>query len=75
MTKIEFTQPDRGYEDWRVKMNGNTIGSVWKAEGGYIASVSSEARTATIEQAFDSARKQAKQLFSSAKPKPTTLKQ
>lgn len=38
---IEFNQPNRRREDWRVVLNGRTVGSVWRAgEGRYLASCS-----------------------------------
>ena len=40
MVKIEFFQPKLRIEDWRVKMNGRTVGSVWRCGAGYLVDVS-----------------------------------
>ena len=60
MAKIELIQPKPRVEDWRVTLNGRTVGSVWRAGADYIASVSSQCRLPTKEAAFDAARKMAK---------------
>ncbi|MCC7269390.1 MAG: hypothetical protein IT468_01580 [Rhodocyclaceae bacterium] len=60
MAKIEFFQPKPRIEDWRVKLNGRTIGSVWRAGEAYITNVTGKAIAATKEAAFKVARKQAK---------------
>ena len=58
--RIEFYQPKPRREDWRVKVNGMTLGLVWRDGDEYIASVKTKARFATKEQAFAAARKQVK---------------
>ncbi len=61
-TKIEFIQPKPRIEDWRVKMNGQTIGSVWRCRDHYIASVKEPVRAPTLDDAFKAAKKQAKSI-------------
>ena len=62
-TKIEFYHPKPRIEDWRVKLNGMTIGSVWRvAEGCYAASVAELHKFQTKAAAFKDARKQAKSI-------------
>lgn len=58
MVKIEFFQPKQRIEDWRVKMNGRTVGSVWRCGAGYLVDVSVKQSAATQEAAFKAARKQ-----------------
>jgi hypothetical protein len=58
--KIEFTQPKPRVEDWRVKVGGRTIGSVWRAGDHYIANIATAVRAPTKEAAFLVARQQAK---------------
>ena len=62
MKRIEFTQPKPRIEDWRVKLDGRTIGLVWRAGSDYIVSVKTECRAATQEAAFKVARKQARSI-------------
>ena len=62
MTKIEFIQARPRIEDWRVKLNGRTIGSVWRAGAGYLVSVSSKEQAATIDDAFKAAKKQVRRM-------------
>lgn len=60
--KIEFYQPKPRYEDWRVMVNGMTLGLVWRVGDEYIASVKTQARYATKEKAFSAAREQVKSI-------------
>ena len=62
MVKIEFFQPKPRIEDWRVKWNGHSVGSVWRAGADYLVSVSRKERAATLDAAFKAARKQVKGL-------------
>ncbi|MCX7173400.1 MAG: hypothetical protein NT159_05665 [Proteobacteria bacterium] len=62
MNKIEFIQPKPRIEDWRVKLNGQSIGSVWRAGAGYFVSVSRNEQAATLDAAFRAARKQVQSL-------------
>ena len=56
--KIEFTQPKPRVDDWRVKLNGAWIGSVWRVGDDYRVSVRSTVSAPTKEAAFKEARKQ-----------------
>ena len=58
MIKIEFSQPKPRIEDWRVKMNGRTVGDVWRNGTGYLVSVSRKEQAATLDDAFKAARRQ-----------------
>lgn len=58
MTKIEFIQPKPQIEDWRVKLDGRTVGDVWRNGEGYLVSVSRKERATTLDAAFKAARKQ-----------------
>ncbi len=49
-------------EDWRVKLNGCTVGSVWRRGDGYLVSVSLKQSAPTQEAAFKAARKQLREL-------------
>lgn len=60
--KIEFTQPKPRVEDWRVKLNGRTIGSVWRAGDHYITNLATTIHAPTKEAAFKAARQQAKSI-------------
>lgn len=60
--RIEFYQPKPRYDDWRVKVNGMTLGLVWRDGDEYIASVKTKARFNTKEKAFAAARKQVKNI-------------
>lgn len=61
--KIVFSQPKPRIEDWRVKLDGNTIGSVWRSgEGRYITNCTRAESAATVEAAFKLARKQVKSI-------------
>jgi len=60
--KIEFIQPKPRYEDWRVVLNGRTVGSVWKNGENFIANVTRPTTVATKVAAFTAARKQAKSI-------------
>lgn len=62
MAKIEFTQPKPRIEDWLVKLDGRTVGSVWRAGDCYITSVSSQCKLLTKDAAFKAARKMAKSI-------------
>lgn len=62
--KIEFFQPTPRIEDWRVKMNGQTVGSVWRCGDGYLVSIAVKQSAATQEAAFKAARKQLRDLAS-----------
>jgi hypothetical protein len=66
--KIEFIKPYPRREDWRVKVNGLSYGSVWRHNktGEYLVSNVTE-RFTTPEAAFKAARKQMKQLFAYAR--------
>ena len=61
--KIEFLQPKPRVEDWRVRLDGRTVGSVWRAGGEYLVSVSTKVRCATKTDAFRAAQKQVRALF------------
>lgn len=58
MIKIEFSQPKPRIEDWRVKLDGRTVGGVWRAGDGYLVSVSRKEQATTLDAAFKAARKQ-----------------
>jgi hypothetical protein len=60
--KIEFVQPKPRVEDWRVKVDGRTIGSVWRAGSDYITSVTTKCKSTSIDAAFKAARRQAKRI-------------
>lgn len=62
MKKIEFAQPKPRIEDWRVKLDGRTVGSVWNTGKDYIAEVTCKVRAPTLEAAFKAARKQVKSI-------------
>jgi len=62
MKKIEITQPNPRIDDWRIILNGCTIGAVWRCRDEYIASVTSEVRTHELGAAFKVARKQARSI-------------
>lgn len=62
MVKIEFSRPNPRIEDWCVKWNGHSVGSVWRAGADYLVSVSHEERATTLDSAFKAARKQVKGL-------------
>jgi len=62
MIKIEFSQPKPRIEDWRIKMNGRTVGGVWRNGAGYLVSVSRKEQAATLDDAFKAARKQVQSL-------------
>ena len=62
MPRVEFIQPKPRIEDWRVKFNGRTVGSVWLAGDYWIADVTAKCKTATKEAAFKAARKQVKSI-------------
>lgn len=58
--KIEFIQPKPRVEDWCVKLDGRTAGSVWRCRDHYIASITNQVRLATLDDAFKEARRQAR---------------
>lgn len=59
--RIEFKQPNQRREDWRVLLNGRTVGSVWRAgEGRYLVSYSKQEEAPDPAKAFKLARKQLK---------------
>lgn len=59
--RIEFRQPRRGREDWRVLLNGRAVGSVWRAgEGRYLANRTQQEEAPDPARAFKLARKQLK---------------
>jgi hypothetical protein len=60
--KIEFIQPKPRIEDWRVKVDGRTVGSVWRAGENFIANVTHQINVATKDAAFTAAREQAKRI-------------
>jgi hypothetical protein len=60
--RIEFYQPKPRHEDWRVMVNGITLGLVWRVGDEYIANVKTKAHFATKEKAFAAARKQVKSI-------------
>ncbi len=62
MNKLEFIQPKPRNEDWRVVLNGRTVGNVWRAGENFIASVTHQIKVATKEAAFTAARKQSKSI-------------
>jgi len=61
--KIEFVQPRPRIEDWRVKLNGLTVGSVWRCGDGYLVSVAVKQSAPTQAAAFKAARKQLRDLI------------
>ena len=67
MQRVEFIQPKPRIEDWRVKFNGRTVGAVWLAGEYWIADVSTKCKTATKEEAFKAARKQAKSIAAASR--------
>jgi hypothetical protein len=59
--RIEFRQPTRSREDWRVLLNGRTVGSVWRAgEGRYLANCTQKEEAPDPARAFKLARNQLK---------------
>lgn len=62
MTKIEFIQPKHRIEDWCVKLNGRTVGSVWRCGECYLVVISTKESAPTKDAAFKAARKQLKSL-------------
>lgn len=60
--KIEFIQPKPRIEDWRVKLDGRTIGMVWRAANYYVASVTHQRKELTKDAAFEAARKMARSI-------------
>jgi len=59
--RIEFKQPYPRREDWRVQLNGRTVGSVWRAgEGRYLVSCTHKEEAPDPDKAFKLARKQLK---------------
>ena len=57
--RIEFKQPYPRREDWRVVLNGRTVGSVWRAgEGRYLANCTQQEEAPDLAKAFKLARKQ-----------------
>lgn len=62
VNKIKFNQPKPRKEDWRVVLNGRTVGSVWRAGENFITNVTHQIKVATQEAAFTEARKQAKSI-------------
>ena len=61
--KIEFFQPKSRIQDWVVRLDGRSIGSVWRAgEGRYVANCTRAESATTIEAAFKLARKQARSI-------------
>lgn len=68
MIRIEFVQAKPRIEDWRVKLNGRAVGSVWRAgEGRYIANCTHEEPAPTAEAAFKAARKQLKSITAASR--------
>ena len=63
MKRIEFVQPNARVDDWRVKVDGRTIGSIWRAGNDYLTSVRTICRSTTLDAAFKAARKQARGLL------------
>ena len=61
--KIEFMQSRPRIEDWRVKLNGQTVGSVWRCGDGYLVSVAVKQSASTQAAAFEAARKQLRDLI------------
>lgn len=60
--RIEFDQPKLRVEDWRVKLNGRTVGSVWRCDDGYLVSVLAKQSAPTQEATFAVAKKQLRRL-------------
>lgn len=57
--RIEFRQPNQRREDWRVLLNGRTVGSVWRAgEGRYLANCTQQEEAPDLAKAFKLARRQ-----------------
>lgn len=62
-TKIEFNQPNPRREDWRVVMDGRTVGNVWRAgEGRYLANCTRAEEAPSAAAAFKLARRQLKSI-------------
>lgn len=66
--RIEFKQPRPRLEDWRVMLDGKTVGSVWNAGPDFIVSVIRQERHPSREEAFRAARRQARSIGSSSRP-------
>jgi hypothetical protein len=66
--KFEYFKPNPRYDDWRVKVDGRTLGSVWllKDTGEYMMSVITTERYPTLDAAFKEARKQIKRVLTAA---------
>ncbi len=62
MLKIEFIQPKPRVEDWRIQLNGRTVGSVWRAGDHYVTSLATTIHVPTKEAAFKAARQQAERI-------------
>ncbi len=65
--KIELIKPYPRREDWRMKVDGLTLGSVWRHNktGEYLVSNVTE-RFTTPEAAFKAAKKQIKRVLTVA---------
>ena len=59
---IRIVQPNPRIEDWRVQVDGRTVGLVWRAGDRYVADVTSKQELATKEAAFKKAREQARRI-------------
>ena len=60
--KLEFVQPRPSIQDWRVKLDGRAIGSVWKCGDSFRVSVGTMATAPTLDDAFKVVKKQVKGL-------------